>query len=281
MYRCFYWLVLEPAARGRCASRVVRAAACVRRRAGHARAARAMCAPRDPSCACTHSARASRPDRARRRLRQGRRGRRARCTRSASASSRSARSPREPQPGNPKPRLFRLPRDRALDQPHGLQQRRRRRRRARALAHAARRHRRRQHRQDQARRRGRGARRLRASSATLAPLADYLVVNVSSPNTPGLRDLQSVDKLAPAARRRARRERLAAERRGPLLVKIAPDLADAEHELLRGWQGYGWPGEALRFNMLRTHYRQPLDWTLVGLDEAHKNFLGMVRRSQG
>ena len=31
-----------------------------------------------------------------------------------------------------------------------------------------------------------------------------------------------------------------------------------------------WPGEAIRFDMLRTHYRQPLDWTLVGLDEAHK-----------
>jgi cysteinyl-tRNA synthetase len=42
------------------------------------------------------------------------------------------------------------------------------------------------------------------------------------------------------------------------------------HELLTGWQGYAWPGEALRFNMLRTHYRQPLDWTLVSLDEAHK-----------
>ena len=42
------------------------------------------------------------------------------------------------------------------------------------------------------------------------------------------------------------------------------------HELLTGWQGYAWPGEALSFNMLRTHYRQPLDWTLVGLDEAHK-----------
>jgi len=42
------------------------------------------------------------------------------------------------------------------------------------------------------------------------------------------------------------------------------------HELLTGWQGYAWPGEALRLNMLRTHYRQPLDWTFVGLDEAHK-----------
>ena len=42
------------------------------------------------------------------------------------------------------------------------------------------------------------------------------------------------------------------------------------HDLLTGWQGYAWPGEALRFNMLRTHYRQPLDWTSAGLDEAHK-----------
>jgi cysteinyl-tRNA synthetase len=41
-------------------------------------------------------------------------------------------------------------------------------------------------------------------------------------------------------------------------------------ELLSGWQDYGWPGEALRFNMLRTHYRQPIDWTLEGLDESHK-----------
>jgi cysteinyl-tRNA synthetase len=42
------------------------------------------------------------------------------------------------------------------------------------------------------------------------------------------------------------------------------------NELLNNWQGYGWPGEALRFNMLRTHYRQPIDWTLESLDEAHK-----------
>jgi cysteinyl-tRNA synthetase len=41
-------------------------------------------------------------------------------------------------------------------------------------------------------------------------------------------------------------------------------------ELLQGWQGYAWPGEALRFNMLRTHYRQPIDWTLDTLDDAHK-----------
>jgi cysteinyl-tRNA synthetase len=34
-----------------------------------------------------------------------------------------------------------------------------------------------------------------------------------------------------------------------------------------------WPGEVLRFNMLRTHYRQPIDWTLKGLEESY-NILG-------
>jgi cysteinyl-tRNA synthetase len=54
--------------------------------------------------------------------------------------------------------------------------------------------------------------------------------------------------------------------------KMAKSLGNfvTVHELLEDWQGYAWPGEALRFNMLRTHYRQPLDWTLVALNEAHK-----------
>ncbi|KRE96044.1 dihydroorotate dehydrogenase (quinone) [Nocardioides sp. Soil774] len=65
------------------------------------------------------------------------------------------------------------------------------------------------------------------SAGLLAPYADYLVVNVSSPNTPGLRDLQAVEKLEPllaAVRRRA--DEVSPERRVPLLVKIAPDLSD-------------------------------------------------------
>ena len=41
------------------------------------------------------------------------------------------------------------------------------------------------------------------------------------------------------------------------------------HELLTDWGGYEWPGEALRFNMLKTHYRQPIDWTYSSLDKAH------------
>ena len=63
----------------------------------------------------------------------------------------------------------------------------------------------------------------RQSARLLAPHADYLAVNVSSPNTPGLRSLQSVEALEPI---------LAAvleEAKGtPVLVKIAPDLANED-----------------------------------------------------
>jgi dihydroorotate dehydrogenase len=63
----------------------------------------------------------------------------------------------------------------------------------------------------------------------LAPYADYLVVNVSSPNTPGLRDLQSVDSLRPILEHaRAGADEGSPTRHVPLLVKIAPDLADAD-----------------------------------------------------
>ncbi|WP_236239086.1 quinone-dependent dihydroorotate dehydrogenase [Streptomyces sp. CC228A] len=65
------------------------------------------------------------------------------------------------------------------------------------------------------------------STERLAPHADYLVVNVSSPNTPGLRNLQAVEHLRPlltAVREAA--DRAVTGRRVPLLVKIAPDLAD-------------------------------------------------------
>jgi dihydroorotate dehydrogenase len=62
-----------------------------------------------------------------------------------------------------------------------------------------------------------------AVARRLAPLSDYLVLNVSSPNTPGLRSLESVAGLAPI---------IAAVKpligTTPLLVKISPDLADPE-----------------------------------------------------
>ena len=61
------------------------------------------------------------------------------------------------------------------------------------------------------------------SARTLAPLADYLVVNVSSPNTPGLRGLQELEKLSPLLT--AVKDAAGAT---PVLVKIAPDLTDDE-----------------------------------------------------
>lgn len=60
------------------------------------------------------------------------------------------------------------------------------------------------------------------SARLLGPLAAYLVVNVSSPNTPGLRDLQSVESLRPIL------SAVLAETSIPVLVKIAPDLADQD-----------------------------------------------------
>ena len=62
----------------------------------------------------------------------------------------------------------------------------------------------------------------RESARLVGPLAAYLVVNVSSPNTPGLRDLQAVESLRPILI--AVRE----ETSTPVLVKIAPDLSDSD-----------------------------------------------------
>jgi dihydroorotate dehydrogenase len=64
------------------------------------------------------------------------------------------------------------------------------------------------------------------SVTALGPYADYLVVNVSSPNTPGLRDLQAEQTLRPLLLGiRASLDAVAAGR--PLLLKIAPDLSPA------------------------------------------------------
>lgn len=68
----------------------------------------------------------------------------------------------------------------------------------------------------------------RLSAETLAPLADYLVVNVSSPNTPGLRLLQSVRSLRPLLKAVRKAADESAGRHVPLLVKIAPDLTDED-----------------------------------------------------
>jgi dihydroorotate dehydrogenase len=140
----------------------------------------------------------------------------------------------EAQPGNPHPRLFRLPADRAVVNRMGFNN---------DGAEVV------------ARRLAKRAERLRRSGPVLGvnigktklvpeddmsavvgdyeksvkflvPHADYLVVNVSSPNTPGLRDLQAVEKLEPLLRAVRRQADEVTQTRVPLLVKIAPDLSD-------------------------------------------------------
>ncbi len=69
----------------------------------------------------------------------------------------------------------------------------------------------------------------RAGIDTFAAIADYITVNISSPNTPALRELQESDALQAlltdiSAARNARQEKTAV--RCPLLLKIAPDLHD-------------------------------------------------------
>jgi dihydroorotate dehydrogenase len=132
----------------------------------------------------------------------------------------------QPQPGNPKPRLFRLPADRALVNRMGFNNQG-----AEAAAHRLQR---------------RGPTVLGVnigktkvvpedqaiddyvtSARLLADRADYMVVNVSSPNTPGLRNLQATEKLRPLLQAvRTTLDAASPGRRVPLLVKIAPDLAD-------------------------------------------------------
>ena len=144
----------------------------------------------------------------------------------------------EPQPGNPKPRLFRLTDDRAVINRMGFNN-------DGALAVGAR-----------LKSQGfggadRGKRPIlgvnigktklvpdadqfaveldyEKSARALSPYADYLVVNVSSPNTPGLRTLQAVDRLEPLLEHVRKSADHAAGRAVPLLVKIAPDLSNEE-----------------------------------------------------
>lgn len=140
------------------------------------------------------------------------------------------------QPGNPRPRSFRLVEDRALINRMGFNNHG-----AQALAH----------RLARARRTERGQRAVigvnigkskitaledaaedyRFSARLLAPYASYLAINVSSPNTPGLRDLQGVEMLRPileAVVQEAERVRRQMRREVPVLVKIAPDLHDQD-----------------------------------------------------
>lgn len=128
------------------------------------------------------------------------------------------------QPGNPKPRMYRLPKDRGLINRMGFNN---------DGAHAA----------LEALQQVRSAdcivgvnigknKSTPAEEAVndyvraatmLRSAADYLVVNVSSPNTPGLRGLQELDALAPILEATCK-----AASGVPVLVKIAPDLTDEQ-----------------------------------------------------
>lgn len=131
-----------------------------------------------------------------------------------------------PQPGNPRPRLFRLSEDEAVINRYGFNSaglnvtEARLRARARGIVGAN--IGRNKDSVDAEADYANGARRL-------APLADYLVINVSSPNTPGLRALQDKTQLSALidATRRAMEESCDGES-PPLLVKIAPDLTEED-----------------------------------------------------
>jgi dihydroorotate dehydrogenase len=133
----------------------------------------------------------------------------------------------EPQTGNPRPRVFRLMRERAVINRLGFNN----------AGHAA----------VLARFAGRppkgilgvniGANRESADPISdyvtgihaFAALASYLSINISSPNTPGLRGLQAPDRLD-ALLRAVMEARASLPRPVPLLIKLAPDLADGEIE---------------------------------------------------
>lgn len=68
----------------------------------------------------------------------------------------------------------------------------------------------------------------------LGPLADYLTVNISSPNTPGLRDLQKPEflRVLIADLKAARAEICSPDSLPPILIKFAPDLDDTQQEEL-------------------------------------------------
>lgn len=125
-----------------------------------------------------------------------------------------------PQEGNLKPRLFRLPADRALVNRMGFNGRGtdvavdglRRRRGEVVGANVG---------KNKDTPEERAVDDYVAATRALAPLADYVAVNVSSPNTPGLRDLQAVERLEPILVA----VRAAAEGK-PVVLKIAPDLSD-------------------------------------------------------
>jgi len=195
------------------------------------------------------------------------------------------------QPGNPRPRLFRLAADEALVNRMGFNNggaeamaRRLQRLRARGLPEIP---------------LGvnlgkskvtppeQAAADYRQSFERLGELADYVVVNISSPNTPGLRDLQRVDEVARILEAiQEPNQRLSRPR--PLLVKLAPDLADdeaiecARAALEAGATGLILTNTTIRFEGLRSS-TEGLSGGLSGrpLLARSTELLGKVRAALG
>lgn len=74
----------------------------------------------------------------------------------------------------------------------------------------------------------------RVSALLLAKYADYLVINISSPNTPGLRSLQASEQLREIGQAVLNAAKESAGRQVPVLVKLAPDLTDEQLKELSG-----------------------------------------------
>ena len=130
-----------------------------------------------------------------------------------------------PQPGNPKPRLFRLPEEQLILNRMGFNSEG-----AEVVA------RRLKHRpsglivggnigKNKVTPEAQALDDYRSAYRAIAPVVDYIALNISSPNTPGLRNLQAPEALAPLLEGMlALRKEMGLERQ-PLLVKLAPDLA--------------------------------------------------------
>ncbi|MEA2118194.1 quinone-dependent dihydroorotate dehydrogenase [Halovibrio sp. HP20-50] len=143
----------------------------------------------------------------------------------------------KPQPGNPKPRLFRLAQHEAIINRFGFNNK--------GVAHLI---------QQVKQRHYRGIVGINIGKNLTTPVeqalddylvcldavhpyADYIAVNVSSPNTPGLRTLQfgeQLDALLGPIRARATELNAQAGRNVPLLIKIAPDMSAEEVALMAG-----------------------------------------------
>ncbi|XP_075393174.1 dihydroorotate dehydrogenase (quinone), mitochondrial [Tenrec ecaudatus] len=143
----------------------------------------------------------------------------------------------KPQEGNPRPRVFRLPEDQAIINRYGFN--------SHGVSVVEHRLRARQHQQTKLTEDGRllginlGKNKTSADAAAdyaegvrvLGPLADYLVVNVSSPNTAGLRSLQGKVELRHLLTKVLQeRNALKGAHKPAVLVKIAPDLSAQDKE---------------------------------------------------